>query len=265
VALLETVGLTRSFGSLVAVEGVDFALAPGEVRAVIGPNGAGKTVFMHLLSGLLAPSRGRIRLDGEDITRLDVVDRVRRGVTRSFQVTNVFPNLTVAENVRLAIHRRGPRRPPPSLPQDRIAPAKPALEQSSTNTLDRVREVLELVGLADAAALYPPELAHGDQRHLEIALALAPGPRLLLLDEPTAGMSLGETTRTASLIKAINREAGVTIVIVEHDMRVVAAVADRITVLDRGRVLAEGTPAEIAADPRVREAYLGRGRRAAGL
>ena len=238
-ALLETAGLTRSFGSLVAVDGVDLALTPGEVRAVIGPNGAGKTVFMHLLSGLLAPTRGTIALDGQDITRLGVVDRVRRGVTRSFQVTNVFPNLTVAENVQLAAS---------------------AVTRARTGA-----SVLQMVGLSDAAALFPPELSHGDQRHLEIALALAPGPRLLLLDEPTAGMSLGETTRTAELIKAINRESGVTIVIVEHDMRVVQAVADRITVLDRGRVLAEGTPPEVAADPRVREAYLGRGRRAAGL
>ena len=245
-ALLETVGLARSFGSLVAVDGVDFALAPGEVRAVIGPNGAGKTVFMHLLSGLLSPSRGRILLDGDDITRLDVVDRVRRGVTRSFQVTNLFPNLTVAENVRLAaLPRRGP--------------------SSHADTLRRVAEVLDMVALVGADDRYPSELAHGDQRHLEIALALAPGPRLVLLDEPTAGMSLGETTRTAELITSINRESGVTIVVVEHDMRVVQAVAHRITVLDRGRVLAEGTPSEVAADPRVREAYLGRGRRAAGL
>ena len=244
--LLATVGLTRAFGSLVAVDGVDFALAPGEVRAVIGPNGAGKTVFLHLLSGLLAPTRGTITLDGADVTRLDVVARVHRGVTRSFQVTNLFPNLTVAENVVLAV--RGGSRRDGGTPPER-----------------RAREVLAMVGLAEAAGRHPPELAHGDQRHLEIALALAPAPRLLLLDEPTAGMSLGETTRTSALIRQINRESGVTIVIVEHDMRVVQAVADRITVLDRGRVLAEGTPPDVAADPRVREAYLGRGRRAAGL
>ncbi len=234
--LLETAGLSRAFGSLVAVDGVDVSVAAGEIRAVIGPNGAGKTVFLHLLSGLLPPSGGQIRLEGAEITRLDVVARVRRGITRSFQITNLFPNLTVAENVRLAAH--GPARVP---------------------------EVLALVGLGPVAALYPPQLAHGDQRHLEIALALAPGPRLLLLDEPTAGMSLGETGRTAALIRTINRETGVTIVIVEHDMRVVLEVAHRITVLDHGRVLAEGAPGEVAADPRVRTAYLGQGRRAAGL
>ena len=240
--LLETVGLTKSFGSLVAVDGLDFSLAEGEVRAVIGPNGAGKTVFLHLVSGLLAPTRGLIALDGADVSRLGIVDRVRRGVTRSFQITNLFPNLTVAENVRLAAQttRRGPR-----------------LD-------DRVGELLELVGLGGASRLYPPQLAHGDQRHLEIALALAPGPRLLLLDEPTAGMSLGETGRTTALIRQINREAGVTIVIVEHDMRLILELAERITVLDRGRVLAEGAPRDVADDPRVREAYLGRGRHAAG-
>ena len=238
--LLETAGLTRSFGSFVAVDGVDFSLAEGEIRAVIGPNGAGKTVFLHLLSGLLLPSRGRISLDGADVSRLGIVDRVRRGVTRSFQITSLFPNLTVADNVRLA------------------AGIKPL-------PAGRVDELLDLVGLGALAALYPPQLAHGDQRHLEIALALAPSPRLLLLDEPTAGMSLGETGRTTALIQRINRDEGVTIVIVEHDMRLILELAHRITVLDRGRVLAEGDPREIAADARVRAAYLGRGRHAARL
>jgi len=242
-ALLETVGLTKSFGSLVAVDGVDFALSEGEMRAVIGPNGAGKTVFLHLLSGLIAPTRGRIHFDGADVTRLGIVDRVRRGVTRSFQITNLFPNLTVAENVLLAARMR--RR------------------DEAGGVEDRVHELLELVGLGAAARLYPTELAHGDQRHLEVALALAPGPRLLLLDEPTAGMSLGETGRTTALIRRINRETGVTIVIVEHDMRLVLELAQRITVLDRGRVLVEGAPGEVAADARVRAAYLGRGRHAA--
>jgi branched-chain amino acid transport system ATP-binding protein len=236
--LLETAGLTRSFGSFVAVDGVDFSLAEGEIRAVIGPNGAGKTVFLHLLSGLLLPSRGRITLDGADVSRLGIVERVRRGVTRSFQITNLFPNLTVADNARLA------------------ARVKPAPEA-------RVAELLDLVGLSRFADLYPPQLAHGDQRHLEIALALAPSPRLLLLDEPTAGMSLGETGRTTALIKRINRDEGVTIVIVEHDMPLILELAHRITVLDRGRVLAEGNSRDIAADPQVRAAYLGRGRHAA--
>jgi branched-chain amino acid transport system ATP-binding protein len=234
--LLETVGLTRSFGSFTAVEHVDFALPEGEVRAVIGPNGAGKTVFLHLLSGMLAPSAGTIRFAGHDVTRLGIVDRVRRGITRSFQVTSVFPNLTVADNVRLAARARDDEA--------------------------RVRELLDLVGLGAAAARHPTELAHGDQRHLEIALALAPRPRLLLLDEPTAGMSLAETGRTTALVRRINRESGVTVVIVEHDMKVILELAQRITVLDRGRVLAEGGPREVAADERVRAAYLGRGRHA---
>jgi branched-chain amino acid transport system ATP-binding protein len=219
---------------------VDFSLDEGEIRAVIGPNGAGKTVLLHLLSGLLLPSRGRISLDGADVSRLGIVERVRRGVTRSFQITNLFPNLTVADNVRLA------------------AGIKPVPE-------GRVGELLDLVGLGALAALYPPQLAHGDQRHLEIALALAPSPRLLLLDEPTAGMSLGETGRTTALIRRINRDEGVTIVIVEHDMRLILELAHRITVLDRGRVLAEGSPQHVAADAQVRAAYLGRGRHAARL
>jgi branched-chain amino acid transport system ATP-binding protein len=252
VPLLETVGLQRSFGSLLAVGGVDFSLHAGEIRAVIGPNGAGKTVFMHLLSGLLAPSAGRILLDGADVSHVGIVERVRRGVTRSFQITSLFPNLTVAENVRLAARGRARRW------WGGGAAARRALDA-------RVRELLDLVGLGPAAERLPPTLAHGDQRHLEIALALAPGPRLLLLDEPTAGMSLGETGRTTALIRRINREAGVTIVIVEHDMRLILELAQRITVLDHGRVLAEGTPAEIAADARVRAAYLGRGRHVAGL
>lgn len=251
--LLETVGLTKSFGSLLAVDRVDFALSEGEVRAVIGPNGAGKTVLLHLLSGLLAPSQGRIYLDGADVSRLDIVDRVGRGVSRSFQVTNLFPNLTVADNVRLAAQRRTGGRSAWWAPSSRPAVA------------GRVRALLDLVGIGSAAALYPPQLAHGDQRHLEIALALAPGPRLLLLDEPTAGMSLGETGRTTALIRRINRDEGITIVIVEHDMRLILELAQRITVLDHGRVLAEGAPRDIAADPRVKAAYLGRGRHAAGL
>jgi branched-chain amino acid transport system ATP-binding protein len=236
--LLEAVGLTRAFGSFTAVDQVDFALPAREIRAVIGPNGAGKTVFLHLLSGLLAPTAGRIRFDGADVTRLGIVDRVRRGITRSFQITSLFPNLSVADNVRLAAGSAGD---------------------------GRAAQLLELVGLGDAAARFPTELAHGDQRHLEIALALAPRPRLLLLDEPTAGMSLAETGRTTTLIRTINRESGVTIVIVEHDMKLILELAQRITVLDRGRVLAEGTPHEIAGDARVRAVYLGRGRHAARL
>lgn len=253
--LLETVGLQRSFGSLLAVDGVDFALAAGEIRAVIGPNGAGKTVFMHLLSGLLAPSAGRIYLDGADVSRAGMADRVDRGVTRSFQITSLFPNLTVADNVRLAVGRRGERRA--------LWRAAPGARRHAVEA--RVRELLDLVNLGAVADRLPPELAHGDQRHLEIALALGPEPRLLLLDEPTAGMSLGETGRTTALIRRINREAGVTIVIVEHDMRLVLELAQRITVLDHGCVLAEGTPAEIAADARVRAAYLGQGRHVARL
>jgi branched-chain amino acid transport system ATP-binding protein len=183
--VLETTGLARSFGSHLAVDGVDFALERGEVRAVIGPNGAGKTVFLHLLSGMLAPSAGRITLDGVDITRLGVADRVARGVSRSFQITNLFPNLSVAENVRLAAQPRA---------------GLAALWHGATvrrEVAARVDELLVRVGLAGASARAPSELSHGDQRHLEVALALASRPRVLLLDEPTAGMSMAETGRTS--------------------------------------------------------------------
>ena len=251
--VLETARLTRAFGSHVAVDGVDFALERGEIRAVIGPNGAGKTVFLHLLSGLLPPTSGRIALDGSDITRLGVVDRVGRGVARSFQVTNLFPNLTVHEKVRLAVQPRDGTR----------ALWHGARVRGAVDA--HVGDLLQRVGLDTAAMRSPSELSHGDQRHLEIALALASRPRVLLLDEPTAGMSLGETGRTVALIRALNRDTGVTIVIVEHDTRVILELATRVTVLDHGRVLAEGTPREMGADPRVQRAYLGRRRDAAGL
>jgi len=252
-SLLETVALTRSFGSHVAVDRVDFALEKGEVRAVIGPNGAGKTVFLHLLSGLLPPTAGRLSLDGVDVSRLGIVDRVRLGLARSFQVTNLFPNLTVAENVRLAAQPRAR-----TLALWHAPRVRHRIER-------RVDELLDQVGLGFAARRFPSELSHGDQRHLEIVLALASNPRVLLLDEPTAGMSLGETGETVALIRALNRDTGVTIVIVEHDMRVILELATRVTVLDHGRVLVEGTPREVGADSRVQTAYLGHRRRVAGL
>jgi branched-chain amino acid transport system ATP-binding protein len=249
-SLLETVGLTRSFGGLRAVDGVDFTLSPGEIRVVIGPNGAGKTTFLHLVSGFLAPSRGRILFEGQPITHLSVADRVHRGIARSFQVTNLFPNLTVADNVRVAAQAtRG------------LVPfwRTPASHRTVTS---RTRTVLDLVGLTPVEGLYPPQLSHGDQRHLEIALALAPGSRLLLLDEPTAGMSLGETEKTVALIRRINHQAGVSVILVEHDMNVVMRLAHTITVLHYGRTLAEGPPRQIASDPEVQVAYLGRRRHA---
>jgi branched-chain amino acid transport system ATP-binding protein len=232
---------------------VDFALERGELRAVIGPNGAGKTVFLHLLSGVLAPTAGRIVLDGVDVSRRSVVERVRLGIARSFQITSLFPNLTVADNARLAAQPRAC-----TLALWHGAAVRREVER-------RVAELLDQVGLGSAADAYPSELSHGDGRHLEIALALASNPRVLLLDEPTAGMSLAETGRTVALIRALNRDRGVTTVIVEHDMRVIRELATRVTVLDHGRVLAEGTPRDVGADPRVQTAYLGRRRHVAGL
>jgi len=250
--LVKSRGVTKRFGGLLAVNNVDFDIPRGSIVSLIGPNGAGKTVFLHLLSGVLAPTAGRITLDGADITRLGVADRVARGVSRSFQVTNLFPNLSAGDNVRLAA-------------QPRTGAA--ALWHGTTLRREvdaRVEELLVQVGLGGAAARAPSELSHGDQRHLEIALALASRPRVLLLDEPTAGMSMAETGRTVALIRALNRDTGVTIVIVEHDTRVIAELATRVTVLDHGRVLADGTPGEVGADARVQTAYLGRRRDAAG-
>jgi branched-chain amino acid transport system ATP-binding protein len=249
-ALLQAEGLTRSFGSLIAVDDLDLTVTEGEIRAIIGPNGAGKTTLFHLLSGVLFPTAGRVRFRDQDVTGLPVSARVHLGLTRSFQVTSLFPNLTVGENVQLAVQTRRS-----------LAPLWfPRAQRRQIS--DHVHHVLRLVALEGAADLFPTQLAHGDQRRLEIALVLAPAPRLLLLDEPTAGMSLGETTSIAALIKRINRGEGVTVCIVEHDMQVVMNLADQITVLNQGRLLAEGPPDLIAADPHVQEAYLGR-RRAA--
>ncbi|MGQ0570280.1 MAG: ABC transporter ATP-binding protein [Armatimonadota bacterium] len=244
--LLETRGLTRHFGSVLAVDGVDFAVAAGEIRGVIGPNGAGKTTFFHLMSGVLPPTSGSILLRGRDITRLPVARRVALGLSRSFQITSLFPNLSIADNVRLAAQVRAGLVSIWGTPEGNLA------------VEEHVRRVLDMVGLSEFCDAQPPQLSHGDQRHLEIALALASRPALLLLDEPTAGMSLAETVHTVDLVRRINREQGVTVVLVEHDMSVILELTHRITVLDRGRILTEGTPAEIAADPKVQEAYLGR-------
>lgn len=244
--LLQAERLTRTFGSLVAVDRVDLAVTGGEIRALIGPNGAGKTTLFHLLSGLLPPTGGQVFLRGREITRLPMTARVHLGLTRSFQVTSLFPNLTVWENVQLAVQTTRGLAP---FWRDR---------GRSVYVREEVQRVLRLVGLDAIAELYPPQLSHGDQRRLEIALALAPRPGVLLLDEPTAGMSLGETVQMTGLIREVNRAEGVTVVIVEHDMQVIMDLAHRITVLNQGRVLADGTPAEIARAPEVQEAYLGR-------
>jgi branched-chain amino acid transport system ATP-binding protein len=237
-------GLRRSFGALTAVNGVTLTVLPRERRAVIGPNGAGKTTLFNLITGHLAPSAGRILFEGQSIGALPPHVVARRGIARSFQRTNVFPRLTVRENLRLAAAAgsRGSYDLFGSVHRLR-AP------------LERARGTAEAVGLADRLDVPAGALSYGEQRQLEIGIALTTRPKLLLLDEPTAGMSPEETQRMTSLIANLPRE--VTLLIIEHDMDVVFTLADRITVLHYGEILAEGTAAEVRADPRVYEVYLG--------
>ena len=246
-SLLEIRNVTRRFGSLVAVRDVSLTVEAGELRAVIGPNGAGKTTFFNLISGFFPPSSGTIVFDGQDITRVPAHRRVALGMARTFQITEIFPELTVFENVRIATEAAAGHATRPFVGA-----------AAATWVRERVEDTLRLVGLEGRAARLAGELAHGDQRVVEIAMALSLQPRLLLLDEPTAGMGDEETRAITALVRRLHREKNCTIVLIEHDMRVVFHLADRITVLDQGALLAEGSPAEIAANPAVQAAYLGK-------
>ena len=245
-AMLEVHDASKHFGSLRAVEGVSLTVAQGELRAIIGPNGAGKTTFFNMISGFFPPTTGEIVFDGETVTRLAVAQRVARGMARTFQITEIFPELAVHENLRIAVESQAGLRL--RLWQSRADAARVA---------SGIEEILALTGLATKADRLVGELSHGDQRAVEIAMALALKPRLLLLDEPTAGMGEQETYQVAGLIRRLHRDGAYTIVLVEHDMRVVFNLADRISVLDQGRLLADGTPDEIAANQAVQVAYLG--------
>jgi branched-chain amino acid transport system ATP-binding protein len=247
VSLLEVENVSRHFGSLVAVRNVSMTVETGELRAIIGPNGAGKTTFFNLISGFLTPSEGQIRFDGEDITKLLPARRVWRGLARTFQITEVFPELPLHENLRIAVETAAGYRLRPWLP--RTAAAEIGA---------RVDLLAEMGGLAGKADRLVGELSHGDQRAAEILMALALRPRLLLLDEPTAGMGDQETYDITRLIRRLHRDQKLSIVLIEHDMRVVFHLADRITVLAEGTMLAEGTPPEIAANEAVQAAYLGK-------
>jgi branched-chain amino acid transport system ATP-binding protein len=246
VSLLAIRALRKQFGSLVAVDNVSMEVAAGELRAIIGPNGAGKTTFFNMISGYFRPSAGEIEFDGRPITQLSVRARVARGMARTFQITEVFPELTVRENLRIAAEVQQGLALRPWIGRAARARVSAAIEAG-----------MDLIGLGDKAERLVGELAHGDQRAVEIAAALALQPRLLLLDEPTAGMGERETYQVAALIRRLHRDAALTIVLIEHDMRVVFNLADRISVLDQGRLLAEGTPQQIADDPAVQAAYLG--------
>jgi len=244
--LLRLDRISRHFGKLKAVNEVSFEMAAGELRAVIGPNGAGKTTFFNLISGLHAPTSGRVWFAGRDITNLPIVKRVALGIVRTFQITEIFPELTVFENVRMGVETAARLNAMPFVPRRTRA----AIDR-------RVSELIEVVELGSKRASLVGELAHGDQRVVEVAIALSLRPRLLLLDEPTAGMGDAETANMVSLMQRLHNEQGISILFVEHDMDIVFGIAQRITVLDQGSVLAEGPPDEISADPRVRAAYLG--------
>jgi branched-chain amino acid transport system ATP-binding protein len=246
VSLLRVENVSKHFGSLVAVNGISMTVAPGELRAIIGPNGAGKTTFFNLITGFFTPTSGRIVFDDQDISGLLPAQRVWRGMARTFQVTEVFPELSVRENLRIPVEVASGLRLRPWL-------SKP----DDVKIRARVSELLEMGNLADKAERQVGELSHGDQRATEIMMALALNPRLLLLDEPTAGMGDQETYDITQLIRRLHKEAKLTIVLIEHDMRVVFHLADRIMVLDQGKFLAEGTPPEIAANAAVQTAYLG--------
>ena len=245
-ALLETRGVGRAFGALQAVAEVSLTVQPMELRAVIGPNGAGKTTLFHLISGLLAPTSGHVLFDGHDVTALAAPARCRRGISRTFQITSIFPELSVLENVRLAVQLK-------SDDNFRLLGGRTILDATGR----QARESLELLGLLARADELASTLPHGDQRLLEIAMAVAQQPALLLLDEPTQGLSPEDTAATVAVIRQVARERKLTILLVEHDMDVVFDLADRISVLHFGRLIAEGTAAEIRASATVQKAYLG--------
>jgi len=240
--ILRTEDLTVRFGGLTALNQVNFELEREEIRAVIGPNGAGKSTFFNCLTGVLRPSSGRILFDGGDITGLSP-DRIsHRGIARSYQITNILPNATTLENVRIAAQSR------------RHGWSLLAHHRAYRDILEKAESVLAAVGLSDKAYELAANLSHGEQRNLEVGIALATEPRLLCLDEPTAGMSAAETHDTMELVRSIAKN--LTILIVEHDMQVVMELAQRITVLHYGEILAEGTPSQIQQNPKVLEVYL---------
>jgi len=246
-SLLRVQDVSRHFGSLVAVDHVSMTVEPGELRAVIGPNGAGKTTFFNLISGFFPPTQGTIVFDEKDITAWPAHKRVAAGMARTFQITEIFPELSVRENLRIPVEVASGLR------------LRPWLSRADDRKIRaRLDELLAMGNLGDKADRFVGELSHGDQRATEIMMSLALNPRLLLLDEPTAGMGDQETYDVTRLIRRLHRDSRLTIVLIEHDMRVVFHLADRIMVLAEGALLAEGTPDEIAKDERVQGAYLGK-------
>ena len=242
--LLEVSGLTKSFGALLACDDVSLEILEGETHAIIGPNGAGKTTLISQLAGDLRPDRGRVRFAGEDITALSAPARARRGFARSFQITSIYPGFSALDNVALAVQASAGH----SFRFWRPARRDPKLTEPAQGILDEV-------GLSGRSQVLAGNLAHGEQRQLEVAMVLATRPRLLLLDEPMAGMGVDESQRMIALLTGLKRKQ--TIILVEHDMDAVFRLADRISVLVYGRIIASGAPDEIRANREVRAAYLG--------
>ncbi len=238
--------LSKTFGGLKAVNRVQLSVAPGERRALIGPNGAGKTTLFNLVSGQLTASEGKIVLFGRDVTRLPPHRRAALGLARTFQITNLFVNLTVLENVLMAVQ---------ALESTKLMLLRPVA--SYPHLFTRASEVLASVGLADKEGEVVKNLSHGEQRQMEIAMALACRPRLLLLDEPTAGLSLAESRLMTALLQKL--DDGITLLVIEHDMDVAFTLTDRVTALHNGAVVADGHRDEVKANPLVREIYLGSG------
>lgn len=244
--ILETRDLRREFGALVAVDDVSMRVKAGTLHSIIGPNGAGKTTFFNLLSGNLAPTSGQVFFKGKEITNLPLHRTAHLGIGRSFQITNIFPNLTVLENIRLAAQALG---------KDNFRLFRSY--KHFRKYIDRAWEVMDQVGLAERAHDLASTLPHGDQRKLELGMILAPDPEMLLLDEPTAGMASEQVPELIALIRSVQAAGGKTIMLVEHNMNVVMNASDIITVMHQGAVLAAGSPSDISQNEAVQQAYLG--------
>ncbi|WP_243373497.1 ABC transporter ATP-binding protein [Microvirga solisilvae] len=243
---LETRGLTIRFGGHVAVNDVSCRFTPGTLTAIVGPNGAGKTTYFNLISGQLRASSGQVLVEGEDITSLAPSARAKRGLGRAFQLTNLFPDLTALENVRLAVQSRA-----------EAGWSLFKIWNERRDLIAKAEEILERVRLSDKRHVPPKALSHGDQRKLEVALLIAMEPKVFMFDEPTAGMSVDEVPTVLELIQDIKQRGDATVLLVEHKMDVVRSLADRIIVLHNGSLVADGDPAEVIASPVVQEAYLG--------